>query len=203
MRTRIYDLSMRTQVGRTQVALVIQHYREVQATKSRVEMYSVRSLAYLMHVLPVLMGARWTMSVAPRTADTSTFSCSIEVVPPAGLRSLMRVMRIRRAIRKHVEQETETYAADLSQKLQPEIATKTARGASPQALSRRSPPVRQLRPSSGVRQARPSSRATPRGVQARAAPREGGRRTRCGRARCAECAGVAPTDPDRQDATAH
>jgi hypothetical protein len=31
-------------------------------------------------------------------------------------------MRIRRAIRKHVEQETETYAADLSQKLQPEIA---------------------------------------------------------------------------------
>ena len=103
-------------------ALVIQHYREVQATKSRVELYSARSRAYLMHVLPVSMEARWTMSVTPRTADTSTFSCTVEVVPPAALRSLKGVIGIRRAVRKHVEQETEAYAADLSRKLQPEIA---------------------------------------------------------------------------------
>ena len=103
-------------------ALVIQHYREVQATKSRVEMYSVRSRAYLMHVLPVSMEARWTMSVAPRTADTSTFFCSVEVVPPPRLRSLMGLIGIRRAVRKHVEQETASYAADLSRKLQPETA---------------------------------------------------------------------------------
>jgi hypothetical protein len=99
-------------------ALVIQHYREVQATKSHVEMYSARSRAYLMHVLPVSMAARWTMSVTPRSAETSTFSCTVEVVPPAALRSLMGVMGIRRAVRKHVEQETASYAADLSRKLQ-------------------------------------------------------------------------------------
>jgi hypothetical protein len=115
-------------------ALVIQHYREVQATKSRVEMYSARSRAYLMHVIPVSMEVRWTMSVTPRTADTSTFLCSVEVVPPAWLRSLMGVIGIRRAVRKHVEQETEAYAADLSRKLQPEIVHEPKLGADERRL---------------------------------------------------------------------
>jgi hypothetical protein len=108
-------------------ALVIQHYREVQATKSHVEMYSARSQAYLMHVLPVSMEARWTMSVTPLTAETSTFACTVEVVPPAALRSLMGVIGIHRAVRKHVEQETASYAADLSRKLQPEIVHESKR----------------------------------------------------------------------------
>jgi hypothetical protein len=65
---------------------VIQHYREVQATRS-----------------------------------TSTFSCTVETDQAAALRSLERVLGIRRAIRNHVEEETAGYAADLTRKLQARI----------------------------------------------------------------------------------
>ncbi len=102
--------------------LLIQHYREVQATKSHLEIYSERSRAYLMHVLPVSVEVRWTMSIAPRTGDTSAFSCTVETVLPPALRSPARLMGIGRAVRKHVEEEAAGYAADLSRKLQAGMA---------------------------------------------------------------------------------
>jgi hypothetical protein len=102
--------------------LLIQHYREVQATKSHVEMYSERSRAYLMHVLPVSMEVRWVMSIAPLTDGTSTFSCTVEAVLPAALRSFVGVLGIRRAVRKHVEEEAAGFAADLGRTVQTEIA---------------------------------------------------------------------------------
>jgi hypothetical protein len=58
------------------------------------------------------------MTIAPRTGDTSTFSCTVETVLPAGLRSLSRVAGVGRALRKHVDEETAGYAADLGRKLQ-------------------------------------------------------------------------------------
>jgi len=71
-----------------------------------------------MHVLLVSVEVRWTMTIAPRTGDTSTFSCTVETVLPAGLRSLSRVAGGGRALRKHVDEETAGYAADLGRKLQ-------------------------------------------------------------------------------------
>jgi hypothetical protein len=99
-------------------ALLIQHYREVRASKSHVEMYSPRSRAYLMRVLPVSIEVLWTMSISPQTADTSTLSCTVQAVLPAPLRSLAGVIGMNRAVRKHVEEETRGFAADLNRKLQ-------------------------------------------------------------------------------------
>jgi hypothetical protein len=46
----------------------------------------------------------------------------------------MGVIGIRRAVRKHVERETEAFAADLSRKLQPEIVHEPKLGAEERRL---------------------------------------------------------------------
>jgi hypothetical protein len=113
-------------------ALLIHDYREVQATKPQVEMCSPRTRMYLLHVLPVSIEVRWTMNVVPRTADTSTFSCTVDIVLPAALRVVAGVVGFKRAVRKHVEEETGGYAVDLTRKLRagmaqgPRLAAKAA-----------------------------------------------------------------------------
>lgn len=97
--------------------LIIQHYQEVSATPARVEMVSERSRVYLFHVVPATLQVRWTMSVTPRTADTSDFRCSVELTLTPLLRALGRLSALGAAIRAHTLEETQGFADDIIRKL--------------------------------------------------------------------------------------
>lgn len=97
--------------------LMIQHYRQVSADAGRVEMFSTRSRAYILHLVPAHISVRWTMTATPRTADTTTFSCTVETQMPRVLRLLAATIFVPYFLRKHVDEETPLFAADISRKL--------------------------------------------------------------------------------------
>ena len=97
--------------------LMVQHYHAVRTTPSHVEMFSTRTQAWIFHVLPVHFQVRWTMSVAPRTADAADFSCTVETQMPTVLRLAAASIFTPYFLRKHVEEETPLFAADISRKL--------------------------------------------------------------------------------------
>jgi hypothetical protein len=98
-------------------ALIIQHYRQVHAEPTRVEMFSERSRAYVLHVFPIRVRVRWTMTAAARTADTTTFSCTVEAEPPTAFRLPGKLLGLDYSVRKHTDEETLGFAADISRKL--------------------------------------------------------------------------------------
>jgi len=106
--------------------LIVQHYREVQIGKSFVELVSERSRAYVMHVAPVPIWVRWTMSITPGTADESIFSCTVETIMPAFLQVLSRATGLPWFLRRHTVEETGGFAADITRKLQGQGVTRAA-----------------------------------------------------------------------------
>ncbi|WP_066375981.1 hypothetical protein [Herbidospora mongoliensis] len=97
--------------------LIIQHYRVVRAEKSFVEMYSAASRIYLFHLIPVIGAVRWTLTTTPTSATSSTFACSVEVILPPVLAVLARTIVLGLFIRRHCEEETVLFAADIMRKL--------------------------------------------------------------------------------------
>ncbi len=104
-------------------ALLIQHYHDVIAGKSYVELYSERSRAYLFHIVPVTVQVRWAMTVTPLERDESTFSCSVETTMPSVVQFLAHFTGVLWAVRRHVAEETLGYADDLTRKLQAKATT--------------------------------------------------------------------------------
>ena len=98
--------------------LIVQHYREVSAAPSHVEMVSERSRVYLFHLVPVSVQVRWTMSVTARSTDTSDFHCTVELVLPPLLRLLGGMSALSFAIRAHTREETMAFADDITRKAQ-------------------------------------------------------------------------------------
>jgi hypothetical protein len=102
--------------------LMIQHYHDVTAGKSYLELYSVRSRAYLFHIVPVTVQVRWTMSVTPLGGNDSSFSCTVDTTMPPVIHVLAAATGVLWAIRRHIAEETIGYAADLTRKLQGKAA---------------------------------------------------------------------------------
>ena len=96
---------------------MVQHYHEVSAEPTRVEMLSKRTRAYVFHLIPVHFLVRWTMTATPRTSDTTTFGCTVEVEMPAWLRVAAGSIFTPHFLRKHVDEEAPNFAADISRKL--------------------------------------------------------------------------------------
>jgi hypothetical protein len=97
--------------------LIIQHYREVQAEPSYVELFSERSQAYLFHLVPVTAQVRWTVQAAARDATSSIFTCTVEVTLPPVVRVLARMLMWNHFIGRHADEETHGFAADINRKL--------------------------------------------------------------------------------------
>jgi hypothetical protein len=97
--------------------LIIQHYREVSATPSRVEMVSERSRVYLLHLVPATVQVRWTMWVTAGTAETSEFHCTVELTLPPLLRAVGRLSALGAAIRAHTLEETPGFADAIIRKM--------------------------------------------------------------------------------------
>lgn len=94
--------------------LIIQHYRTVHKEPSFVEMYSAASRVYLLHLAPVTASVRWTLTVTPTTASSSEFTCTVDVTLRPVLSMLGRLMASGTFLRRHVEEETGGFAADIS-----------------------------------------------------------------------------------------
>ena len=101
--------------------LMIQHYLEVSADASQVDLLSKSSRAYVFHIFPVSVGVRWTMTATPLTADTTTFTCTVETIIPAALRFTTPIVSY--FLRKHVQEETQLFADDITRKLGPHSST--------------------------------------------------------------------------------
>ncbi len=96
--------------------LMVQHYHEVSAEPSRVEMLSKRTRGLIMHLFPVHFQVRWTMTATPRNADSTTFRCTVETTMPTLLRLAASSIFASHFLRKHVEEETPLFAADIARK---------------------------------------------------------------------------------------
>jgi hypothetical protein len=102
--------------------LIIQHYREVHAEPTRVEMLSERSRVYLLRLIPATVLVRWTMTATPRTLDTTTFECIVEIELSPALRLGSTLTGLGYFIHNHLDEETLGFAADITRKLQAEGA---------------------------------------------------------------------------------
>ncbi|MFJ8941528.1 transposase [Streptomyces sp. NPDC102365] len=97
--------------------LIVQHYQEVSAKPSRVEMLSRRSRVYLFHLVPATIQVRWTMSVNVRNAESSEFRCSVELTMSPLLRALGALSLLGVAIRAHTLEETKLFGDDIVRKI--------------------------------------------------------------------------------------
>jgi hypothetical protein len=95
--------------------LLIQHYRLVRGERSHVEMLSAASTVYLLHLIPVVGSVRWTLTVTPET-ESSSFTCTVEVGLHPVLRMLGRLMAVGTFLGRHVDEETQGFAADIARK---------------------------------------------------------------------------------------
>lgn len=99
--------------------LAVQHYRPVRAGRSHVEMHSPASRIYVMHLVPVPAGVRWTLDLTPATAASSTFTCTVQLDLPGALGIVGRLMLLGWFLQRHVHEETRGFAADIARKLRP------------------------------------------------------------------------------------
>ena len=96
--------------------LIVQHYRSVDADRGSVEMYSPASRVYLFHLVPVAAGVRWTLGVTPNGAANSDFACTVEVDLRPVLGVLARLSFLGHFLRRHVAEEAQDFAADMTRK---------------------------------------------------------------------------------------
>jgi hypothetical protein len=85
-------------------------------------MLSKRSRVYLLHLIPATVLVRWTMTAAPRTLDTTTFTCIVEIGMSPALRIGSALMGLGYFIHKHLDEETPGIAADITRKLRAKAA---------------------------------------------------------------------------------
>ena len=98
--------------------LMVQHYHEVSAEPdARGDAVEADPAPTLFHLIPVHFRVRWTMTATPRTSDTTTFGCTVEVEMPAWLRVAAASIFTPYFLRKHVDEEAPNFAADISRKL--------------------------------------------------------------------------------------
>ena len=96
--------------------LIVQHYRCVRADRSYVEMHSPASRVYLLHLVPVAAGVRWTLEVKPTSASTSDFACTVQVDLPPVLALLGRLSLLGHFLGRHVDEEARGFAANIARK---------------------------------------------------------------------------------------
>ena len=96
--------------------LIVQHYRPVRAERSCTEMYSTASKVFLLHLIPVVASVRWTLTLTPKTASSSELTCTVHVDLHRALRVLAGLMAAGMFLGRHVNEETEGFAVDITRK---------------------------------------------------------------------------------------
>ncbi|MGH6736072.1 MAG: hypothetical protein ACRECX_08335 [Methyloceanibacter sp.] len=96
--------------------LLIQHYLAKKAAANHVLMHSTNTRVYVMHVFPATIEVIWTLAVEPRDHNSAEFSCTVEARMPAALDFVARLGLLPLFLRRHVEEETNKFAADIARK---------------------------------------------------------------------------------------
>ena len=97
-------------------ALIIQHYRTELLEADHVRLFSERSRAYLMHLLPFHLQVGWEMQVSGVSATESKLRCTIDVRNPLWVRFVGLFNGTNYWIRQHLIEETHGFARDLTRK---------------------------------------------------------------------------------------
>jgi hypothetical protein len=106
--------------------LMVQHYHAVSTRANRVEMLSKRTRGYVFHVIPVHFLVHWTLTATPETSETTTFECAVELKMSPLIRLAATLIATRYFLRKHVDEETPGFAADINRKLASRLWTGNA-----------------------------------------------------------------------------
>ena len=93
--------------------LLVQHYTAELLEALHTRLYSPRSRAYLMHVLPFHVRVVWEMICTPISESESMLSCTLDVQIPLWARFLGIFIGSNHWIRKHLIEETNGFARDL------------------------------------------------------------------------------------------
>lgn len=97
-------------------ALIIQHYKTEVLEANRVRLFSKRSRAYLMHLLPFHLQVAWEMQVSGVSPNESRLRCTIDVRNPLWVRFIGLFNATNYWIRQHLIEETKGFARDLTRK---------------------------------------------------------------------------------------
>ena len=95
-------------------ALIIQHYKTELLEGNHVRLFSERSRAYLMHLLPFHLQVSWEMQVSSVSASESNLRCTIDVRNPLWVRFIGWFNATNYWIRQHLIEETQGFARDLT-----------------------------------------------------------------------------------------
>ena len=94
-------------------ALIIQHYKTEVLEANHVRLFSERSRAYLMHLLPFHLQVGWEMQVSGVSANQSRLRCTIDVRNPHWVRLVGVFNATNYWIRRHLIEETKGFARNL------------------------------------------------------------------------------------------
>ena len=97
--------------------LLVQHYIAKEAAADRVLMHSPETRVYVLHVVPATIEVIWTLEVEPRDAKSATFTCKVETRMPPLLGYVGFLGLLPLFLRRHVEEETGKFAADITRKV--------------------------------------------------------------------------------------
>ncbi len=95
-------------------ALIIQHYKTEVLETNHVRLFSRRSRAYLMHLVPFHLQVGWEMQVSSVSADESRLRCTIDVRNPLWVRFIGFFNATNYWVRRHLIEETQGFARDLT-----------------------------------------------------------------------------------------
>ena len=95
-------------------ALIIQHYKTELLEANHVRLFSPRSRAYLMHLLPFHLQVGWEMQVPGVSPKESRLRCTIDVRNPLWVRFVGFFNATNYWIRRHLIEETQGFARDLT-----------------------------------------------------------------------------------------
>ena len=97
--------------------LLVQHYRAEKLAANHVVMHSKNTRVYVSHLVPATIEVIWTLEAKPGHGQSTVFSCSVETRMSRLLSVLSTVALLPFFLRRHTQEETLGFAADISRKV--------------------------------------------------------------------------------------
>jgi hypothetical protein len=97
--------------------LLVQHYHATKLAPDHVVMHSKNTRVYVSHLVPATIEVIWTLEAKPSDGQSALFSCSVETRMSPLLSFLSTLSLLPFFLRRHTQEETLGFAADISRKV--------------------------------------------------------------------------------------
>jgi hypothetical protein len=97
--------------------LLVQHYRAEKLAANHVVMHSKNTRVYVSHLVPATIEVIWTLEAKPNDGQSALFTCSVETRMSPLLSFLSTLALLPLFLRRHTQEETLGFAADISRKV--------------------------------------------------------------------------------------